>query len=153
MTYASGKDKHFLGATPKDRRNNIFVILLIITLAVLLFLFFSQRSRNRQIISEVTARKDSIQVELTRIIVGYDSLKIENDTLTEQMYFAQTRVKDLLMEVEQTKKISLEKINRYQKEVTTLRDITSNSPTKNRNSNKTSERLQRLKPLISLLKD
>ncbi len=126
MTYASGKDKHFLGATPKDRRNNIFVLLLIITLAVFLFLFFSQRSKNRQIISEITARKDSIQVELTKIIVGYDSLKIENDTITEQMYFAQTRVKDLLMEVEQTKKISLEKINRYQKEVTTLRDIMRN---------------------------
>lgn len=126
MTYSSGKDKHFLGATFKDRRNNIFVILLIITLAVLLFLFFSQRSRNRQIISEITSQKDSIQVELSRIIVGYDSLKVENDTLTEKMYSAQIQVKDLLTEVEQTKKMSFEKISRYQKEVTTLRDIMRN---------------------------
>jgi len=123
MPSASGKKRNILGTTPKDRRNNIIVMLLVLTLAVLLFLFFSQRSSNRQIIAQITAQKDSIQVELTRIIAGYDSLKVENDTLTERMYVAQTRVKDLLMEVEQTRKISFEQINMYQKQVTTLREI------------------------------
>jgi hypothetical protein len=98
-------------------------MILILTLAILLFLFFSQRSSNRQIIAQITAQKDSIQVELTSIIAGYDSLKVENDTLTERMYIAQTRVKDLLLEVEQTRKISFEQINMYQKQVTTLREI------------------------------
>jgi len=126
MSAVAGRKKHFLGATPKDRRNNIIVIILVLTLAVLLFLFFLQRSNNRQIIGQITAQKDSIQVELTDIIAGYDSLRIENDTLTEQIYVAQTRVKDLLLEVEQTKQISFIEINRYQKEVTTLREIMRN---------------------------
>jgi hypothetical protein len=123
MPSASGKKRNILGATPKERRNNIIVMVLILTLAVLLFLFFAQRSSNRQIIVQITAQKDSIQVELARIITGYDSLKVENDTLTERMYIAQTRVKDLLMEVEQTRKISFEQISMYQKQVTTLREI------------------------------
>jgi FtsZ-binding cell division protein ZapB len=78
------------------------------------------------IIAQITTQKDSIQSELGRIIVGYDSLKVENDTLTNQMAVSRTRVKELLNEVAQTKKISLEKIGRYQKEVSTLRDIMRN---------------------------
>ena len=78
------------------------------------------------IVNQITAQKDSIQVDLNRIIAGYDSLKVKNDTLTEQMVVSQTRVKDLLQEVAQTKRLSFEKISRYQKEVTTLRDIMRN---------------------------
>lgn len=126
MDYETGKKGSFLGATPKERRNNIIVILLAIILVVVLFLFFSQRKSNRMIVGQITAQKDSIEVELTQIIAGYDSLKVENDTLTQQMYVAQSRVRDLLLEVEQTRRVSLDRINRYQKEVTTLRDIMRN---------------------------
>ncbi len=126
MNYKTGKRKNFLGETPKDRRNNVIVVLLVVILAIMLFLFFSQRRDNRLIVSELTSQKDSIQVELTQIITGYDSLQVENDTLTMQMVVAQSKVKDLLLEVEQTKRMSLQQINRYQKEVTTLRDIMRN---------------------------
>lgn len=126
MDYETGKKGNFLGATPKDRRNNVIVILLAVILAVMLFLFFAQRKSNRIIVGQITAQKDSIEVELTQIIVGYDSLKVENDTLSQQIYMAQSRVRDLLLEVEQTRRVSLDRINRYQKEVTTLRDIMRN---------------------------
>lgn len=118
--------KHFLGDTTKDKRNNIIVILLSLTLLALLVMFFMQRNDYRQIVGEISAEKDSIQFELNQIIVSYDSLKTENDTINEQLYFAQTKVKDLLLEVEQTKRLSIERISRYQKEVTTLRDIMRN---------------------------
>lgn len=122
----TGNKKHFLGSTPKDRRNNIVVIFLSLVLVALLAVFFMQRSDYRQIVSEISAEKDSIQFELSRIIVGYDSLRTENDTINEQLYNAQTKVKDLLLEVEQTKRLSIERITRYQQEVTTLRDIMRN---------------------------
>lgn len=122
----TGSKKHFLGNTPKERRNNIIVIFLSLVLAALLVVFFMQRSDYRQIVSEISAEKDSIQFELSRIIVGYDSLRTENDTINEQLYIAQTKVKDLLLEVEQTKRLSIERITRYQQEVTTLRDIMRN---------------------------
>lgn len=125
MNYSSGRN-HFLGSTPRDRRNNVIVMILVIILAVLLFLFFSQRKSNRLIIEEITAQKDSIQTELTQMIAGYDSMKVENDTLTAQMVVSQTKVKDLLKELQQTRQLSFEKITRYQKETTTLREIMRN---------------------------
>ncbi len=118
--------KNFLGETSKEKRNNIIVIFLSLTLLALLVMFFMQRNDYRQIVGEISAEKDSIQFELNQIIVSYDSLKTENDTINEQLYFAQTKVKDLLLEVEQTKRLSIERISRYQKEVTTLRDIMRN---------------------------
>ena len=107
----------------KDRRNNMIVIVLSVILVVVVVLFFLQNREHRTIVNEIREEKDSIQLELTRIAISYDSLSTESDTLNEQLLVAQTKVKDLLLEVEQTKKISYEKINDYQKQVTTLRGI------------------------------
>jgi hypothetical protein len=126
MEYGYGNQVNYPASAPGNRKNNLIVIILIVVLAVLTFLFFTQRQNNRIMISQMTAQKDSIQLELNRIITGYDSLKVENDTLTNQMGLARNKVRELLTEVEQTKRISLEKISRYQREVNTLRDIMRN---------------------------
>jgi len=107
----------------KDRRNNIIVIVLAVVLVIVLILFFSQRREHNVIIKEIKAEKDSIQYELTEIAASYDSLSTENDTINEQLILAQAKVKDLLLEVEQTKKVSYQKISGYQKQVTSLRGI------------------------------
>jgi predicted nucleic acid-binding Zn-ribbon protein len=107
----------------KYRRNNIIVITLSVILLAVVVLYFLQNRDHKIIINELNAEKDSIQVELTELVVKYDSLSTENDTINEQLFLAQNKVKDLLIEIEQTKKISIQKINSYQKEVTTLRGI------------------------------
>lgn len=107
----------------KNQRNNIIVIALSAILVVMLVLFFMQRREHNTIMKDITAEKDSIQQELTQIVAGYDMLKTENDTINEQLFIAQTKVRDLLIEVEQTKRVSYEKISDYQKQVTTLRGI------------------------------
>ncbi|MGC9355114.1 MAG: coiled-coil domain-containing protein [Mariniphaga sp.] len=107
----------------KERRNNIIVIILAVILVVVGVLYFLQNREHRVIVNELNAEKDSIQMELSSLVVSYDSLQTENDTINEQLFVAQAKVKDLLIEIEQTKKISLEKINSYQKQVTTLRSI------------------------------
>ncbi len=107
----------------KDLRNNIVVIVLSVILVVVVVLFFLQRHENNIIINEIKAEKDSIQFQLTEIAAEYDSLSTENDTINEQLFIAQAKVKDLLIEVEQTKKVSYKKISGYQKQVTTLRGI------------------------------
>ena len=107
----------------RDRRNNIIVITLSVVLVALGILYFMQNREHQGIVGELNAEKDSIQMELSHLVVSYDSLQTENDTINEQMLVAQTKVKDLLLEIEQTKKISLEKINSYQNQVTTLRGI------------------------------
>ncbi len=110
----------------KNLRNNIIVIALTVVLVVVVVLFFMQRSQHASIMGEIKAEKDSIQFELTQIAASYDSLKTENDTINEQLFVAQAKVKDLLLEVEQTKKVSYSKISDYQKQVTTLRGIMRN---------------------------
>ena len=107
----------------KNRRNNIIVIALSVILVVMIVLFFIQRKEHNVIMKDMTAEKDSIQQELTQIAAGYDMLKTENDTINEQLFLAQSKVRDLLIEVEQTERVSYEKISDYQKQVTTLRGI------------------------------
>lgn len=107
----------------KDRKNNIIVIVLSVVLVAVLVMFFLQRRDHSSIMGEIKAEKDSIQFELTQIAIGYDSLSTENDTINEALFVAQAKVKDLLIEVEQTKKVSISKISGYQKQVTTLRGI------------------------------
>ena len=107
----------------KERRNNIIVIILSVILIVVAVLFFMQNREHKIILGELNAEKDSIQMELNDLVVRYDSLETENDTINEQLFIAQTKVKDLLVEIEQTKKISIQKINSYQDQVNTLRGI------------------------------
>ncbi|HDR50540.1 MAG TPA: hypothetical protein ENN90_02815 [Mariniphaga anaerophila] len=107
----------------RDRRNNIIVAVLSVILVALGVLYFKQNREHQEIVRELNAEKDAIQNELNTLVVRYDSLETENDTINEQLFVAQTKVKDLLLEIEQTKKVSLEKINSYQKQVTTLREI------------------------------
>src|SRR6056297_1303146 len=103
----------------RERRNNIIVIILSVILVVVGILYFLQNREHREIITELNAEKDSIQMELSNLVVSYDSLETENDTINEQLFMAQNKVKNLQLEIEQTKKVSLEKINSYQKQVTT----------------------------------
>lgn len=107
----------------KNKRNNIIVIALSVILVVVVVLFFMQRKEHSVILKTMQVEKDSIQSELTQMVDGYELLKTENDTINEQMLVAQTRVRDLLIEVEQTKKVSFEKIASYQKQVTSLRGV------------------------------
>ncbi|MCD8569160.1 MAG: hypothetical protein LRY50_12895 [Geovibrio sp.] len=85
-----------------------------------------QRGEHKQILQSLNAEKDSIQVELNSMVQHYDSLKTDNDTLNSQLFLAQAKVKDLLLEVGQVKKASYEQISRYQEEVGSLRRIMRN---------------------------
>lgn len=120
------KKKFSLGETDKERRNNLIVIFLSVILIVVVVLLFMQRGEHKQIMSSLNAEKDSIQVELNQMVQNYDSLKTDNDTINSQLFVAQTKVKDLLLEVGQVKKASYEQIERYREEVGSLRRIMRN---------------------------
>ena len=85
--------------------------------------FFWQRNVYRADADLIRDTKDSIATELSKMVVSYDSLHTQNDTLKQTISFAQTKVKELLTEVEQVKNASYQQITKYQKEVTTLRNI------------------------------
>ena len=107
----------------KNRRNNIIVGILSVIVVMVIVLFFIQRKEHRSALTGLKAEKDSIQSELAQIATSYDSLRTENDTINGQLFMAQEKVRDLMLEIEQTKRVSVQKINEYQKQVNTMRGI------------------------------
>lgn len=123
---ANNKKRFSLGETEKERRNNLIVIFLSVFLVVVVVLFFMQRGEHRQITRSLDAEKDSIQMDLNKMLQSYDSLKTDNDTINSQLFVAQTKVKDLMLEIGQVKKASYEQIDQYRGEVSSLRRIMRN---------------------------
>jgi len=89
-------------------------------------IFFVQHNENKKILQALNVEKESIQTELNTMMTNYDSIHTTNETLQVELEGAQTKVKDLLLEVGQVKKVSYDEIARYRQEVTTLRDIMKN---------------------------
>ena len=115
-----------LGETDKERRNNLIIILLSILLVVVVTVFFVQRGENRQLLNALDMEKASIQAELSSMMVNYDSIHTNNESLQSELSVAQTQLKDLMTEVAQVKNVSYGEIARYRQEVTTLRTIMKN---------------------------
>ena len=107
----------------KDKRNNLIVIILSLLLVGLAFLFFWQRNNYQTDAALIRAEKDSIATELSKMVTGYNSFRSENDSLNKTIISAQSKVKDLLSEVEQVKNASYQQITKYRQEMTTLRSI------------------------------
>lgn len=121
------KKKGFsLGETDKERRNNLIIILLSLLLVIVVVIFFVQRSENRKMLTALNMEKVSIQTELTGMMANYDSIHTTNESLQSELMMAQTKVKDLILEVDQVKNLSYGQIAQYRQEVTTLRDIMKN---------------------------
>ncbi len=102
------------------------LVIMTIALAVVLYLYFDQRKESRAIIAQleeysgmIEEKRDSLENELNGIIVQYDALKSDNDTLNEQITLQQEKIKKLLaMRISDS-----EKIKRYEKELFTIRDV------------------------------
>ncbi|MCE1198813.1 MAG: hypothetical protein LWW85_07580 [Marinilabiliales bacterium] len=108
---------------PSDPRKNALVIILAVLLVAVVVLLFWQRSEHNEITTQLKQEKASIENELNNMVLGYDTMKRKNATLTTQYEGAQAKVKELLEEVEQVKSTSFKQISKYRAEMTTLRNI------------------------------
>ncbi|NLU40162.1 MAG: hypothetical protein GXX78_14890 [Bacteroidales bacterium] len=102
---------------------DIVVIFLVIVLAVMVVLYFTKRNEHNKIVSELNAEKDSIKVELSQMLINYDSLKTNNEQLNENLLMTQSEIKNLLVEIEQVKRASVIEVSNYKDKVNTLRGI------------------------------
>ena len=124
--FGKAKKGFSLGETDKDRRNNLIIIMLSAVLLVVIIIFFVQHNENRKVLQALNVEKESIQEELNGMMLNYDSIHTTNVELQSELVNAQTKVKDLLLEVGQIKKVSYDQIATYRQEVTTLRNIMKN---------------------------
>ncbi|MFA5329221.1 MAG: hypothetical protein WC384_15610 [Prolixibacteraceae bacterium] len=121
------KKKGFsLGETDRERRNNLIIIMLSVLLIIVVVVFFVQHNENRRMMTALNSEKAQIQSELNTLMVNYDSIHTNNEALQTELSDAQTKVKDLLLEVGQVKKVSYDQISQYRQEVTTMRNIMKN---------------------------
>ena len=121
------KKKGFsLGETDKERRNNLIILMLSVLLIVVVVIFVRRHNENQKIVQVLNMEKESVQADLNTLMINYDSIHTTNQTLQTELVGAQTKVKDLLLEVEQVKQVSYNQIAQYRLEVSTLRNIMKN---------------------------
>jgi cell division protein FtsB len=108
---------------PSDPRKNALVIILAILLIVVVALLLWQRSENAAVTAQLTQEKAAIENELNGMVMRYDTLKRNNSNLNIQFEGAQSKVKELLTEIEQIKSTNFRQISKYRDEMTTLRKI------------------------------
>ena len=109
--------------TTSNPRKNALVIILAVLLIVVVVMLFMQRSEHAQVTAQMKQEKAAIESELNNMVMGYDSLKRKNTNLNVQFEGAQSKVKELLTEMERVKKTSFQQITKYRDEMTTLRQI------------------------------
>jgi len=127
MDELNTKKKGFsLGETDKERRNNLIIIFLSVLLVIVVTVFFVQHSENKKLLTALNQEKVSIQSELSSLMINYDSIHTNNESLQSELSMAQNKVKDLITEVGQVKEVSYGQIAQYRLEVSTMRNIMKN---------------------------
>ena len=101
----------------------MFLVALIITLSVVavllaLKLYLDTRKHNENM-QYVEAEKSKLEGELQELIVEYDTLKTQNDSLSGQLQVEQDKIRDLL----KRQASSATKIRMYERELETLRKV------------------------------
>lgn len=114
-----------------ERKNSntpfiILVVILLISNIAFAWLYFKEKNVTKTLIVEVAdtnQEKDKITDELNSLLVEYDELKTNNDTLNKKLASEQARILELVEEIKKVKNASSAQIAQYKKELNTLRNI------------------------------
>ena len=108
----------------KNQKNTpvlmIFItVILALGLAFIVFSYFSQKKRMYEMEAVLTHEKDSLANELRMMILGYDTLRTNNDTLQAKLDQEKGRIVKLLA----INASNVQLIKTYRSEITTMREI------------------------------
>ncbi len=103
----------------------ISILVLIIALAGLTYLLFSEKKANHELVEEFKLEKEDLENEYTRFAQQYDELKITvtNDSLSILLEQEQTKTQRLLEELRTVKSTNASEIRRLKNELATLRKV------------------------------
>ena len=115
-----------------EKKNNastyltVLIVVLAIALIVIAYLFYTQKKESEVVIAKleeysalVSDQKDSLESDLKGIIVQYDSLMTENDTMNMKLAIQQDKIEKLL----KVRLSDAQKIRKYEKELGTIRNV------------------------------
>ncbi len=97
----------------------ITAIVLGVALILLVYMYFDKRSKMQEMETVLTQEKDSLANELRHMVVAYDTLKTNNDTLNAGLEKQKNRIIQLLS----VNASNVQLIRKYKSEITTMRDI------------------------------
>ena len=112
-----------LTKSKKDKTLLIVIGVLSAILIVLFVFFMIEKKENRENMVAITAEKEELQQELTDLSHHYDNLKTDNDTLNVKLAHEQEKIASLMEKMKEFRNNSFAEINRYKKEIGTLKTV------------------------------
>lgn len=113
--------------TEKEDKKNKLMIIAIACLSVILvalFIFFMmEKAENKKHMEAIHQEKELLQQELKELSHNYDDLKTNNDTLNNRLLQEQEKIATLIEKMQKFRDNSYAEINRYKKEVGTLKTV------------------------------
>ena len=108
--------------------NGLFAIIgiLLVVSAIGWYLYFDMKSERADVVTElvgVSDEKEQVTNELKELIVQYEDMKSDNDTVNQKLAEEQARIEGLLEELKKVKRNNSWQIHKYKKELSTLRVI------------------------------
>ncbi len=110
----------------RDKKDKMLLIIIgcLSVILILLFIFFLvERSQNKEHIAVIHQEKEMLEQELTDLSHNYDDLKTSNDTLNEKLLQEQEKIATLLDQMKKFRDNSYAEINRYKREIGTLKTV------------------------------
>ena len=108
----------------KKDKTLLIVIGVLSAILIVLFVFFMiEKKENRENMVAITAEKEELQQELTDLSHHYDHLKTDNDTLNNKLAHEQEKIASLMEKMKEFRNNSYAEINRYKKEIGTLKTV------------------------------
>jgi hypothetical protein len=122
-------DTNNISSSEQETKKNTPIALIAISIILagalifLIFMYYDQKTKmgNQMVEMEtiLTQEKDSLAHELRLMVVAYDTLKTNNDSLNSVMQKEKTRIVQLLS----INASNTQLIKKYKSEITTMRDI------------------------------
>ena len=107
----------------KDKTLIVIIVCLAVILIALFVFFMIERNENKAHIAAIHQDKEMLQQELTELSHNYDDLKTNNDTLNAKLLGEQEKIANLLDQMKEFRDNSYAEINRYKREIGTLKDV------------------------------
>jgi Tfp pilus assembly protein PilN len=94
-------------------------VILGLALIFLIYLYFDKKNKMAEMETVLTQEKDSLANELRHIVIAYDTLKTNNDTLNAGLQ----KQKDKIIKLLSLNASNVQLIKKYKNEISTMRDI------------------------------
>lgn len=107
----------------KDKTLMIIIGCLSVVLIILFVFFMVEKSENRKHMVAIHEEKELLEQELGELSLNYDNLKTSNDTLNEKMLLEQEKITTLMEEMKKFRDNSYAEINKYKREIGTLKTV------------------------------